>query len=199
MIWEVPLPAMGGLCLEAPPVGIGAGTVSVPVVVLAGVPALGTPINSRANPGNNLVWPPAIDLPRPEVNAARTLVDLAQAAPLDRKGRVAGPENVDFAVSVLTSRVKAVNPRASYLRGRHVDKSFAADDRRVLSHALTHGYAEWGLDAVAEALRSLQPDAVCLAVGLAGNSVEVTGVLDDAGYQAVGTDEICGDWARTHG
>ena len=199
MLWVLPLPAMVGLLLTARRSGFGAAPVAVPVVVLAVVLALGTPITSSANRGTNLVWPPAIDLPRPEVNAARTLVDLAQAAPVGGEGRVAGPEDVDFAVSVLTSRVKAVNPRASYLRGRHVDKSFAADDRRVLSHALTYGYAEWGADAVAEALRSLRPDAVCLAVGLAGNGAEVAGVLDDAGYQAAGTDEICGYWIRTNG
>jgi len=105
---------------------------------------------------------------------------------------VAGPEHVDFAVSVLTSRAKASNPRSAYLRGRHADAAFRADDRRILSHALDHGWAEWGADAVADALDGLRPDAVCLRARPAvGDGGEVAGVLADAGYRTDGADAAC--------
>ena len=199
MLWVLPIPAMVGLLLTARRPGLGAAPVAVPVVVLALVLAVGTPITSSANRGTEMVWPPAIDLPRPEVDAARTLVELAENRPAGEVGLVAGPEDVDFAVSVLTSKVKAVSPRSSYLRGRHVDESFAADDRRVLSHALAHGYAEWGVDAVAEALQLLRPDAVCLAVGTPGDGAEVAGALADGGYQPAGVDEACRFWTPSRG
>jgi hypothetical protein len=194
MSWVLPVPAMVGLLLTARRPGFGAAPVVVPVLVLAVVLATGTPITSSANRGTELVWPPTIDLPRPEVDAARTLIDQSLSDGAPGGGLVAGPEDVDFAVSVLTSRVKAVNPRSSYLQGRHVDAAFGADHRRVLSHALTHGYAEWGADALADALGSLRPDAVCLTVGAPGDGAEVAGVLADGGYRSAGTDSACSFW-----
>ena len=196
MLWVLPLPAMVGLVLTARRSGFGAAPVVIPVVVLAVVLATGTPITSSANRGTELVWPPALDLPRPEVDAARELVDLATRGPGPADGvvLVAGPYDVDFAVSVLSSRVKSLNPRASYLRGRHVDEAFGAGHRSVLSHALTHGYAEWGPDAVADALRALRPVAVCLAAGPPSGSVEVAHALGAAGYQRLGGPEACGLW-----
>jgi len=196
MLWVLPLPAMVGLVLTARRPGFGAAPVVIPVVVLAVVLATGTPITSSANRGTEMVWPPTLDLPRPEVDAARELVDVATSHPRPNHGEVlvAGPYDVDFAVSVLSSRVKSLNPRASYLRGRHVDEAFGAGHRSVLSHALTHGYAEWGPDAVADALRALRPVAVCLAAGPPSGSVEVAHALGAAGYQRLGGPEACGLW-----
>ena len=192
MLWVLPVPAMVGIVLTARRSGFGAAPVVVPVVVLAVVLATGTPITSSANRGTELVWPPALDLPRPEIDAARALVDLALEQGTGSGGLVAGPTDVDFAVAVLSSEVKATNPRASYLRGRHVDTSFGADHRQVLSHALTHGYAEWGADAVADALRSLRPGVVCLDSVTGG--AEVATVLAEAGYRSVGEAEVCRLW-----
>tara|TARA_A100001037_G_C14766783_1_gene464292 strand:+ start:201 stop:548 length:348 start_codon:yes stop_codon:yes gene_type:complete len=111
---------------------------------------------------------------------------------------VAGPEDIDFAVSVLTSRVKSTNPRSSYLRGRHVDGAFRATERRTLSHALEHGWAEWGIDAVADALDGLRPDAVCLrAESPIGDRGEVAKVLVDAGYRPDGNDIVCRYFVRS--
>ena len=113
-------------------------------------------------------------------------------------GLVAGPEDVDFAVSVLTSRVKAANPRSSYLHGRHVGPGFLADERHVLSHALDHGWAEWGDGAVVDALDGLRPDAVCLrALPAIGDGSEVARVLTASGYRADGSDAACRYFART--
>ena len=192
MLWVLPVPAMVGIVLTARRSGFGAAPVVVPVVVLAVVLATGTPITSSANRGTELVWPPALDLPRPEIDAARALVDLAFEQGTGSGGLVAGPTDVDFAVAVLSSKVKTTNPRASYLGGRHVDTSFGADHRRVLSHALTHGYAEWGADAVADALRSLHPGVVCL--GSVKGGAEVATVLTEAGYRSVGEAEVCRLW-----
>jgi len=105
---------------------------------------------------------------------------------------VAGPTDVDFAVAVLSSKVKTTNPRASYLWGRHVDTSFGADHRQVLSHALTYGYAEWGADAVADALRSLRPGVLCLESATGG--AEVATVLAEVGYRSSGEAEACRLW-----
>jgi len=192
MLWVLPVPAMVGIVLTARRPGFGAAPVVVPVMVLAVVLATGTPITSSANRGTELVWPPGLDLPRPEIDAARALVDLAFEQETGSSGLVAGPTDVDFAVAVLSSEVKATNPRASYLRGRHVDMSFGADHRRVLSHALTHGYAEWGADAVADALRSLRPEVVCLDSATSG--AEVVTVLVRAGYRLAGEAKACRLW-----
>jgi len=203
-VWVLPMPALVGLALTqvrwghrirgAIPSRPMLAPVAVPVMVLAVVAMTGTAITSSANRGTELVWPPAVDLPRPEVDGARGLVDRAPAG-----GRVAGPEHVDFAVSVLTSRAKASNPRSAYLRGRHADAAFRADDRRILSHALDHGWAEWGADAVADALDGLRPDAVCLRARLAvGDGGEVASVLVDAGYRTDGVDAACRYFVRAN-
>ena len=189
MLWVLPLPAMVGLVLTARRSGFGAAPVVVPIVVLAVVLVTGTPITSSANRGAELVWPPTIDLPRPEASSARRLIELAP-----KGGRVAGPADIDFAVSVLTSEVKATNPRRAYLRGRHVNDSFGAVHRRVLTHALANGYAEWGADAVSEALGVLRPDAICLASMTLSDGTEVVGVLVDMGYRSAGSDQTCYFW-----
>jgi hypothetical protein len=104
---------------------------------------------------------------------------------------VAGPEEVDFAVAVLTTRVRATNPRSSYLVGRHVGDGFAPDERAVLSRALDSGVAEYGPDTVAAALEVLAPDALCLR---AGTGDTLAGVLRGAGYREVDGDGTCRFW-----
>ena len=195
-VWILPVPALVGLMLTqvrlvlpgrspVPPFAVAA-------VVLLVLALSGTAITSSANRGTRLVWPPVVDLPRPEVDGARGLVDRAPTG-----GRVAGPEDVDFAVSVITSRVKSTNPRSAYLRGRHVDGAFLATERRTLSHALEHGWAEWGVEAVADALEGLRPDAVCLrAEPPIGDGREVVEVLVEAGYLADGSDVACRYFVR---
>ncbi len=197
-VWILPEPALVGLVLTQVRWGTGlrgstsTGPVVAPVVVLVVMALTGTAITSSANRGTELVWPPAVDLPRPEVDGARGLIDRAPDG-----GTVAGPEGVDFAVSVLTSTVTATNPRSAYLRGRHVDAAFRADDRRTLSHALDHGWAEWGADAVVDALDGLRPDAVCLRSAPAiGDGGEVADVLVAAGYRADGADAACRYFVR---
>jgi hypothetical protein len=155
-------------------------------VVLAVLAVTGTPITSGSNRGAELVWPPAHDLPRPEAASAATLAGLVKDG-----GRVAGPEEVDFAVAVLTTRVRATNPRSSYLVGRHVGDGFAPDERAVLSRALDSGVAEYGPDTVAAALEVLAPDALCLR---AGTGDTLAGVLRGAGYREVDGDGTCRFW-----
>jgi len=187
-LWVLPLPAMVGLVLTAVRPGVRAAPAVLPVVVLAGLLVVGTPITSAENRGTELAWPPAVDLPRPEVDSARTLIAMAPVG-----GTVAGPEEVDFAVAVLGVDVRAVNPRSSYLGGRHAGPGFHAVDRLTLSHALKHGHAEWGADAVVGALAVLAPDAVCLGHG---GGDEVATVLVGAGYVAAGHDGTCRFFTR---
>ena len=106
---------------------------------------------------------------------------------------MAGPEEVDFAVAVLTTRVRATNPRSSYLAGRHVGDGFAPGERAVLSRALDSGIAEYGPDSVGVALDMLAPDALCLRTGT-GDAV--ARVLDAAGYREVDRDSTCRYWLR---
>ncbi|SVB92854.1 uncharacterized protein METZ01_LOCUS245708, partial [marine metagenome] len=186
ILWVLPLPAMVGMVVTAPRAGIPAASVVVPVVVLAVLAVVGTSITSVDNRGAELVWPPTHDLPRPETASAVTLAGL-----VDDGGRVAGPEDVDFAVAVLTTRVRATNPRSSYLAGRHVGDEFAADERAVLSRALDSGIAEHGPDTVAAALEVLAPDALCLR---AGTGDTLTEVLRGAGYREVDEDGTCRFW-----
>ena len=187
-LWVLPLPAMVGLVLTAVRPGVRAAPAMVPVVLLAALLVVGTPITSGDNRGTELVWPPVVDLPRPEVESARTLRSLAPFG-----GTVAGPEDVDFAVAVLGVDVRAVNPRSSYLQGRHAGADFHAMDRLTLSHALSHGYAEWGADAVAQAVEVLSPDAICLTPG---GGDEVADVLHVAGYVRVAEDPVCRFYVR---
>ena len=206
-MWSLPVPAMVGLGLAAPRAGIRAAQVVVPVVVLVGLLVVGTPIVSGQNRGAELVWPPSLDLPRPEQDSARVLIEMVGS------GLVAGPEDVNFAVSVLSAEVRSVNPRTSYLQGRHVGPDFLADERRALTRALDTGELDFGDAIVGRALDGLAPDAVCQRVP-ARDSAEVTGsstsigpgaVLDpdtdqvafllfDHGYLPAGMDATCVFW-----
>ena len=190
-LWVLPLPAMVGLVLTAARPGVRAAPVVLAAVVLVFLLLVGTPITSSDNRGTELVWPPTVDLPRPEVDSARTLIHMAPVG-----GTVAGPEEVDFAVSVLGVDVRAVNPRASYLRGRHAGPDFHALDRLTLTHALEHGYAEWGPEAMARALDVLAPDVVCLRTG---RGDEVVDVLVAGGYVTAGVDDTCRFFIRLAG
>ena len=190
-LWVLPLPAMVGLVVTAGRPGMRAAPLVSAAVVLALLLVVGTPITSSANRGTEMAWPPVVDLPRPEVDSARTLVYMAPVG-----GTVAGPEDVDFAVSVLGVDVRAVNPRASYLRGRHAGRDFHALDRLTLTHALEHGYAEWGTEATARALDVLAPDVVCLRKG---RGDEVVDVLTAGGYVTAGVDDTCRFFIRSAG
>ena len=190
-LWVLPLPAMVGLVVTAGRPGVRAAPAVSAAVVLVFLLLVGTPITSSANRGTELVWPPVVDLPRPEVESARTLIYMAPVG-----GTVAGPADVDFAVSVLGVDVRAVNPRASYLRGRHAGRDFNALDRLTLTHALEHGYAEWGPEATARALDVLAPDVVCLRKG---RGHEVVDVLAAGGYVTAGVDDTCRFFIRSTG
>jgi hypothetical protein len=109
---------------------------------------------------------------------------------------VAGPEEVDFAVAVLGVEVRAVNPRSSYLRGRHAGRDFHALDRMTLSHALEYGRVEWGPEATARSIDVLAPDAVCLRKG---RGDEVADLLLDRGYDRAGVDGTCRFFVRSVG
>ncbi len=190
-LWVLPLPAMVGLVVTAGRPGVRAAPAVSAAVVLVFLLLVGTPITSSANRGTEMVWPPVVDLPRPEVESARTLIYMAPVG-----GTVAGPADVDFAVSVLGIDVRAVNPRASYLRGRHAGRDFNALDRLTLTHALEHGYAEWGPEATARALDVLAPDVVCLRKG---RGHEVVDVLAAGGYVTAGVDDTCRFFIRSTG
>jgi hypothetical protein len=190
-LWVLPLPAMVGLVVTAGRPGVRAAPAVSAAVVFTILLVVGTPITSSANRGTELVWPPVVDLPRPEVDSARTLIYMAPAG-----GTVAGPEDVDFAVAVLGADVKAVNPRSSYLRGRHAGRDFHALDRLTLTHALDHGYAEWGPEAAARAVDVLAPDVVCLRKG---RGDEVADVLTAGGYVTAGVDDTCRFFIRAAG
>tara|TARA_B100000686_G_scaffold279396_1_gene299964 strand:- start:82 stop:2007 length:1926 start_codon:yes stop_codon:yes gene_type:complete len=188
VLWILPLPVMVGLVLSAPKVGLRIAQVGIPVVALILISLIGTPIISENNRGAELVWPPTYDLPRPEATSAVSLIEIAGAG-----NQIAGPEDIDFAVAVLTSKVRTTNPRSSYLVGRHVSDGFAAEERAVLSRALDFGIAEYGSESVVKALYVLTPDAVCLRSGVGEIVAEI---LHGAGYREVGEDGTCRFWVR---
>jgi len=128
---------------------------------------------------------------------------------------VAGPEDVNFAVSVLNAEVRSVNPRSSYLQGRHVGPVFLAEERRALTLALDTGVLDFGDAIVGRALDGLKPDAVCQRVPAfdpdaatsPGTSIGPGAVLDpggdqvafllfDHGYLPAGMDATCVFWLR---
>ena len=198
-MWVLPVPAMVGLVLAAPRAGIRAAQAVVPVVVLGALLVVGTPIVSSDNRGAELAWPPRPDLPWPERDSARTLIEMVQADG-SGTGLVAGPEDVNFAVSVLSADVRSVNPRTSYLRGRHAGPSFLAEERYALTEALDTGFLDSGGAIVGDALDGLAPGALCARSSIGGvdgdELVGPNGLLVAHGYERVGGDGTCTFWVR---
>ena len=191
VIWILPVPAMVGAVFTSIPVSWFDQSlikILLPTGALGFVLMFGTPIICAANRGAELAWPPRYELPWPDQLSAPTLVGLAPDG-----GLVAGPSTVDFAVSVLTSRVKTVNPRPHYLQGRHVDESFGAMDRLALSNALDVGIDEGQIESLGQAIQRLEPHAVCHRPGAAG---ALSTMLEDQGYEQVGEDGFCVFWVR---
>ena len=187
-LWVLPVPAMVGIVLTAQRAGIRGAPVIASTVLIATFLTFGTSILSSDNRGAELVWPPAYDLPQPEQQSASRLIDITEPG-----GTVSGPENLDFSVSVMTAKVRSINPRSAYLTGRHVNEEFRADERFVLSKALETGRAEYGTESVENALRALEPDTVCLKNS---NEEEVAGVLRNAGYKEIENDGFCRIWVN---
>ena len=185
-LWVLPLPAMVGLVLIAPRAGIRGAPVIASTILLATFLALGTPITSSDNRKAEIVWPPAYDLPQPEQQSASSLIEIAGPG-----GIVAGPENVDFSVSVMTTKVRSINPRSAYLTGRHVGEEFRSDERLILSRGLETGRSEYGTESFENALRVLSPDALCLKDT---KEQEVAEVLISVGYREIGNDGFCRIW-----
>ena len=191
VIWILPVPAMVGAVFTSIPVSwLDQWLVKIllPTGALGLVLMVGTPIICAANRGAELAWPPRYELPWPDQLSARTLADLAPDG-----GLVAGPSTVDFAVSVLTSRVKTVNPRPHYLQGRHVDESFGALERLSLSNALDVGIDAGHIASLQQSILRLEPHAVCHRPGAAG---ALSTVLEERGYEQVGEDGFCVFWIR---
>ena len=191
VIWILPVPAMVGAVFTSIPVPwLDQSLIKIllPTGALGLVLMLGTPIICAANRGAELAWPPRYELPWPDQLSAPTLVGLAPDG-----GLVAGPSTVDFAVSVLTSRVKTVNPRPHYLQGRHVDESFGAIDRLALSNALDAGIDDGQIESLGQSIQHLEPHAVCHRPGAAG---ALSTVLEQQGYEQVGEDGFCVFWVR---
>jgi hypothetical protein len=191
VIWILPVPAMVGAVLTSIPVSWPERPTAhllLPAGALGLILVLGTPITSAANRGAALAWPPRYELPWPDQLSAPTLAGLAPDG-----GLVAGPSTVDFAVSVLTTRVKTVNPRPHYLQGRHVDESFGAAARLTLSTALERGIAEGEANRLGAAIEQLRPAAVCHRLGVSG---ALGTVLEEQGYERVDDDGYCVFWTR---
>jgi len=187
-LWVLPLPAMVGLVLIAPRAGIRGAPVIASTILVATFLALGTPITSSDNRKTEIVWPPAYDLPQPEQQSASSLIEIAGSG-----GIVAGPENVDFSVSVMTTKVRSINPRSAYLTGRHVGEEFRSDERLILSRGLETGRSEYGTESFENALRVLSPDVLCLKDT---EEQEVAEVLKNVGYKEIGNDGFCRMWVE---
>lgn len=194
LLWILPVPALVGaaataiprLRLPGPLRQVEGLTAPVGVIVLVGL--AGMPITCAANRGADLVWPPRLELPWPDQHSAAILADLAPEGSL-----VAGPGTVDFSVSVLTSRVKAANPRPHYLQGRHVGEDFHASSRLLLSRAMDGATTSADATALRQALQDLEPEALCHRP----DAEAVVGtVLEQEGYERVDEDGFCVFWTR---
>ena len=188
VLWILPLPAMVGLVLTALRAGIRAAPVLLTAIVFVVFSVFGTPITSSMNRDVEIVWPPSYDLPQPEQQSASSLIDIAGPG-----GVVAGPENVDFSVSVMTTKVRSINPRSAYLTGRHAGEEFRSNERLILSRGLETGRSEYGAESFENALRVLSPDAVCLKDT---KEEEVAEVLINVGYKEIGNDGFCRIWVE---
>lgn len=199
MMLASPLAALGGdLRPPARTLVAGAGTVGVGVMLTV-TAVFGTPSVSRFNVAE---WDfPRRDLLAIETPAAETLISLT--AP---EGVAATPWRVGYPLAVLSGEVHATNPLPRYVEGPLANvASFHADERLLVTDALTWGLAEGEREAFAAALDTLEVDSACQYVAdplfeapppEARNRDEATAVLLGAGFERVEVDQICSFWTR---
>ncbi|MBV8445380.1 MAG: hypothetical protein JOZ92_05625, partial [Candidatus Dormibacteraeota bacterium] len=177
LMWLVPVaPAVGALAvlplqLRALPRAAGAAFAALLGLLMV---LTGTPIWSATNSAT-LVGSPGWKIEPQTLSAARSVVSMAGVGDI-----VLAPADVSGAMAILTTRVRAVDPRSFYLIDYEKDPGFDSTDREVLDNFEDDPSSE-SSSAVAAALRAFNVRLACVA----GGSPGVT-VLQGLGYTAAG-------------
>jgi len=192
--WILPVAASVGCVLSSPALVRDAGLrrISrwvVPVAAATTLLALGTPVTSRVRAWSML--PPPLDLPADSESAARELV--AAAA---RNSVVAGPVGVEEVLAATSVQVRTVNPRPRDLPGYAGVPEFQADDRRLVSAALSGVDPTTGAapEDVVAALNRLDVSALCLPAILLDERWAAD--LAAAGFTSLPSETFCTYWRR---
>lgn len=190
-MWIVPLPAavgalvagIAGLRRARPWLG-PALAIGVMVLVMVG----GTPVWSNANGAR--VGRPAWDVDAGALSAADQILDIASDGAV-----VAAPVDIGGAIAIQTTRVRAVNPRTSYMQGRHTVDAFAENERLLLTQAVElGGVPDQRIPGVRSALRNLDVSIACVRPALAESTGELA--LASEFFSLVAEDQQCRYWAR---
>jgi hypothetical protein len=190
VVWVLPVPAMIGVFATGVLARFGPRAASVgALVVLALLVVAGTPIWSREN-GARLSWHPEWDVDADAQQAADRLLSLSQ-----RGDVVAAPDPVAGAIAIQTVDVRTVNPRGSYLRGRHSrNPAFQRAQRELVSRGMTVGFTPEETPSFVASLDVLSVDVACTEPGLEQGP---TGEgLRQAGFAEVDRDDVCVYWRR---
>jgi hypothetical protein len=165
------------------------GVLAGALVVLALLVVAGTPIWSSEN-GARWSWRPTWDVDEDARRAADRLLALAR-----RGDVVAAPDSVGGAIVVQTVDVRTVNPRGSYLRGRHSrHPDFRRAQRELVARGTTVGFTPEETPSFVASLAALSVDVACSEPGLeAGPTGEG---LRQAGFTEVDRDDVCVYWRR---
>jgi hypothetical protein len=191
--WILPVPAAVGLACTAPLLlarsahrtALG---VLVPVVVLGAMAIGSTWVLDEDNMGmrvGELAW----DIDPHDRAAAERLIDLTEPGDV-----ILAPETIGGAIAIQTTRVRAVNPRGTYMSGRHAVPEFRGDQRRMASSAMVLGLPPDGPDALAQAIQDVDASTACVSAALEEPDVER--LLSSLGFAPAGEDPRCRFWRR---
>lgn len=191
VVWLIPIPLLIGIVIanfrpssrgrpQRALLDLGSFVVLVGVMI-----ASNNPVLSMRNLDS--VGSVAVDLPSEWVTTARLL-----AAATPEGTTVAGPVGVNWAVSAVTSSVKAINPRRSYLSvlDRHPD--FHAEDRRVVTRIVEGKRRSDDLALLPTATDRLGLGALCLVEP----DRQVKSILDDLGFVRAPSTDVCEVWSQ---
>lgn len=195
VVWVIPVPAAVGLVVTAPFLLAKSrkrlvASVALPVCVAVALLAFGDPVWSTGKAVT--LSRPAWDVQRQSLAAARRLVELSEPG-----DTVAAPVPVGAALAIVSSNIRAVNPRQAYMSGRHAVKEFHAPARFFVSSSVARGLGPRFKARFIAALDLLGVDTACTSRPLDGSAVTLA--LREAGFEPRDADRECTFWRRSSG
>jgi hypothetical protein len=193
VVWVIPVPAAVGLVVTAPFLLAKSrkrlvASVALPVGVAVALLAFGSPVWSTGKAVT--LSRPAWDVQPQMLAAARRLVELSEPG-----DTVAAPVPVGGALAIISSTIRAVNPRQAYMTGRHAVEEFHAPERIFVSASVGRGLGPRNTGRFIAALDLLGVDTACTSRPLDGSAVTVA--LREAGFEPRGADRACTFWRRS--
>jgi hypothetical protein len=193
VVWVVPVPAAVGLVVTSPFLLAKSrrrlvASIALPVGVAVALLAFGNPVWSTKKPVT--LSRPAWDVQRESLAAARRLVELSEPG-----DTVAAPVAVGGALAIISSNIRAVNPRQAYMTGRHAVPEFHAPERILVSASVGRGLGPRNTGRFIAALDLLSVDTACTSRPLDGSAVTIA--LRESGFEPRGADREYTYWRRS--